>query len=149
MRVRAAALVGVMLAVVLSGCSSPTEDYCGAVRDDRAALQKLSARSGDPGDDVLGESLVILDGLRDDAPEDISGDWDTFVLALRDLADQLEAAGVDAADYRPGQRPVGVSKAQFARITGAAEQLRSPRVLDAAQGIEDHAAEVCKVDLGL
>lgn len=149
MPVRVVILTCALLVASLTGCASATEKYCGAVKGDRAALQRLSSSASDPKSDVVGDSLTIFDDLRDLAPEDVADEWDTFVFAWQGLADELKAAGVDAAGYSLDKRPAGVTEKQYADIKGAAEDLRSARVLDAARGIEDHAKEICKVDLGV
>jgi hypothetical protein len=142
-------IIGALLVVTLTGCASDTEKYCGALKDDKAPLQRLSAHAGDGSSDVIDGSLTIFNNLRSLAPQDVSDEWATFVFAWRGLKDALDAAGVDPADYRPDTKPAGITKTQFADVKGAAEELRSPRVLDAARGIEQHAQDICKVDLGL
>jgi hypothetical protein len=68
--------------------------------------------------------------------------WDAMVDAVR-------KAGVDPADYRPGRTPKGVSAADAERLGQVAAQLGSPRVVEASRGLEDHARQVCGVELSV
>lgn len=145
--VRAAVALFLLLGV-LTGCASQTEKYCSAVKDDNKTLQKLASTSGKSSGDVVGKSLDIFKDLQDKAPHDVTAEWDTFVSAWQGLSDALHSAGVDPSQLEAGKKPAGVSEAQYQAVTGAAEELRSQRVLDAAQGIERHASDVCKVELG-
>jgi hypothetical protein len=49
--------------------------------------------------------------------------------------------------FEAGERPEGMSAEDYDRISQAAVQLRSTRVVEAATGIEQHAQDVCEVDL--
>lgn len=153
MRHLAPALAVALLCAGLAGCTSQQERYCSAVEDQQGPLAELAAGSGErgghPGGDVVGDSLAIFTDLSAQAPDDVAGDWDTVVFAWQQLDDALTSAGISADDVRPGQRPAGVSAAEYRTLTGAAEELRSPRVLAAAGSIQQHARDVCKVDLGL
>lgn len=154
---RGALLVGVMLALAaLAGCSNPTDDYCGTLQDQQQTLKDLARSAGRPagrpgaqaGGDPFGDSLAVFTQLRDAAPDDIRDEWDTFVFAWEDLVDAFDEAGVDPRGYKPGAKLPGVSDAQREAIDGAAAELQSARVVDAGKGIEQHARDVCKVDLG-
>jgi len=147
---RRALLAGGMLVLAsVSGCADQTEKYCSTVKDDQQELTDLRKNAGKPGNDFFGESLAVLEGFRDEAPDDIVDEWDTIVFGWQGLAEAIEAAGVDAGEYQAGNRPPGVSDAEAKAIEGAALKLASSRVVDASDGIEQHARDVCKVDLGL
>lgn len=144
------ALLGVLLLVTVgTGCSSPTESYCGALEDEKDTLTGLAQSSGEPGGDMFDDSLTVFEDLRDEAPEDIRDEWDTFVFAWQGVADAFDAAGIGPQDYEPGATPPGVSEDQAQAIEDAAATLRSARVVEAGKGLEQHARDVCKVDLGL
>ncbi len=148
MRVRAGVGAVVLVAAGLSGCASHTERYCSTLKDDSAALKKLSAESGKPGGEVLQRSLAIFTELRSAAPPDVAPDWNDFVYAWKTVVDAFAAAGVDPARFDPSRRPPGVSTGQFQAIKQAAAELGSQKVRAAAARIEDHARTVCKVELG-
>jgi hypothetical protein len=145
--VRSLILSAVVLLVTggLTSCSSQTDQYCDTLREDQPALKRLAAGSGA---NQLQRTLDVFQDLRADAPEDLADEWDTVVFAWQTLAAGFRRAGVDPGDYRPGQPPAGVSKAEARDIADAAEELRSPRVLEAGRSIEQHARDVCHVDLG-
>ena len=142
-------LVGVLVAALLGGCASDTERYCGELKAQQNALADLAVRSGEPGNDVLGATLDIWRKLRDKAPEDIQDEWDTLVFSLEDLVQAFDAAGVKPSDYDPAHPPKGMSKAEADELQDVAAKLASPRVTKAGDSIEQHARDVCQVDLGL
>lgn len=144
---RVSLAVGVLLAASLTGCASDTEQYCGTLRSDRPTLNRLASTSR-PGSHVVPRTLAVFTDLRDKAPDDIRDEWDTMVFAWQTLGAAFRRAGVDPAAYRPGKTP-GVSARQDQAIRDAAAQLSSARVLDASRGIEQHAQDICNVDLGL
>ena len=147
-RTTAAALVCVVL-TGLGGCSSRTEQYCAALEDRQQALRELADGAGAGDRDFLGESIAIFEDLRDGAPEDVVDEWDTVIVALQGLDRSLRDAGLTSAEFTPGQRPEGVTEAQMNAIEGAAEDLRATDVAEAGNGIEQHAQDVCKVDLSV
>ena len=134
-----------VLVMPLAGCASDTETYCATLAEKKQTLTEL-AESGDG--DVIEETLVVLRDLRDGAPSDIEDEWSTLVFAYEALGDAFEAAGTSPAEYDPVSPPAGVTEEQAKRIEGAAAELRSARVMQAADGLEQHARDVCKVDLG-
>lgn len=149
MRRSAAALLVALLAVP-AACSDEgsTDGYCAALADQKPTLQRLSAQAGKPGSDALAQSVDVFEQLRDAAPEDLSDEWTTYVNAWRGLTDALDAAGADASVFRDGERPEGVDPESFDAIQDAAAKLTSTPVRDASAGIEQHATDVCDVDLG-
>jgi hypothetical protein len=49
--------------------------------------------------------------------------------------------------FADGKRPAGMSRQDYRRISQAAADLRSTRVVAAGAGIEQQALDVCKIDL--
>lgn len=146
---RALLASGMLVLASVSGCADQTEKYCNTLEDDKQALTDLAKNADEPESDLFGDSLAVFEELRDEAPDDMVDEWDTFVFAWQGLADAFDEAGVDPRDYQPANRPPGVSDAEAKAIEGASLELASPRVVDAGDGIEQHARDVCKVDLGL
>jgi hypothetical protein len=138
----------VILLSALTGCASRTETYCSTLRGDKATLQGLAAKADKPGSDVIGQSLDIFSDLHDKAPSDLTDEWATFESAWRGLDHALSEAGVSPQQFRDGKKPAGVSTSQYAAIQRAAERFRSQRVVAAAEGIQQQAQDVCKVNLG-
>lgn len=144
-----AAVAGVALAVSLAGCASETEKYCGALEDQKAELTDLAARSADPDTDVLSETLDAWRELHEQAPDDVADEWQTLVFALEGVVDAFEAAGTTPSEFDPENPPAGVEADDVQRLEDAAAELVSQRVIAAGDGLEQHAKDVCKVDLGL
>ena len=141
-------LLAAVLAAPLAGCADQTESYCEALAGEKGTLAELAAAGAERGD-VLDATLEVLGDLRAEAPGDVADEWSTLVFAYEGLAEAFEAAGTGPDEFRPGSVPPGVTPQQAERIEGAAAELRSLRVVRAADGLEQHARDVCKVDLGL
>ncbi|MGZ4504772.1 MAG: hypothetical protein ACXVW3_12835 [Nocardioidaceae bacterium] len=138
---------GVLAVSGLAGCAGQTESYCSTIRDDKPTLEQMSSMSG-KGRDAFDQSLSTFKDLRDKAPHDVAGDWATFVSAWQGLVDAFDATSAPPSAFRGGHRPPGVGEGQFQAVREAVQELQSTRVLVAAQGIEQHAADVCHVELG-
>ena len=141
---RTAVAAAVLLATFLSGCSDQGEDYCTALSDEQKTLTDL-AQSATKGGDVLTPTLESFERLRAAAPEELQDEWETVVVAYQALADAVEDAGIDPADYDPEKPPPGVSAQDADRLAAVANKLAAPRVGEAVAGIEQHADEVCGV----
>ena len=137
-----AALTGMLL---LAGCADEGEEYCEALAEEQKTLTELADESADGGD-VLGPTLESFERLREVAPDELRGEWDTLVAAYQALVDAVEQAGIDPAEYQPDKPPEGLSGAETRRLASVASKLATTRVTQAAAGIQDHATEVCEVD---
>ena len=134
-----------------TACSKDSTSYCGSLKDEQRRLARLSADSGKPGRagaDALGDSVDLLARLGEEAPRDVSDEWETLVGAMRGLSTAIDESGAAPSDFAGGTRPDGVTTGQYAAVRQAGEELRSTRVQQAAASIEQHALDVCKVDLG-
>lgn len=145
----ASLVLALTLVMPLGGCASDVEKYCAALEEQKSTLSDLAVRSGEPGSDVLGETLSVWRDLRDQAPGDVSDEWSTLVFALEGLQEAFEAAGTSPGEYDPASPPSGVTEAEADRLQDAAAELASPRVAAAGEGVQQHARDVCKVDLGV
>ena len=144
--VRAFALV-LLLVLALTGCGSDSEaEYCGALKADQQTFAEMQ-------EDTSGVALLrhrtLLHGLADKAPEDLGDEWQTLLGALDTFATTLDQLGVAPDDFVDGRPPAGLSEADRTRIADAANVLSSADVVDAADGIEQQAKDVCKLQLGL
>jgi hypothetical protein len=142
--VAAAALA---LPVLLSACQSRQETYCDSLRQERQTFVELGreVRQGRAG--VVTDGIAVFEQLREEAPGDLRDEWDTFLRAWQGLASALERADASESVLRDGEQPPGVSDEEYAAIQDAAAQLVETRVLEAASGIEQHARDVCDVEL--
>ena len=145
----AAPLAGVLTWVLLSGCASPTERYCEALSDSREELVRLTEEASNLDDDALGRIVELFRELRSEAPDDIVDEWSTVIFAFESLGSALEDAGVSAGEFEPGGSTAGLSAEEREVIEDAATELRSRRVTGAGEGLEQHARDVCQVDLTL
>ena len=146
---RTAAGLPVLLvgALLLGGCSKGSGDYCQTLADEKKTLTDLADKASPKGGtDVLTPTLKAFEQLKAVAPDELQDEWETLVVAYQALSDAVDQAGIDPADYRPDQPPPGISKQDADRLAAVADKLSSPRVLAAAQGIEDYGKNVCHVD---
>lgn len=131
-------LAGLLATVLLTGCGdaeeSAREAYCSALRDKLEVFGEM-ANSQDP--TALMKRLSTLEDLGKQAPADLADEWQVFLNAVRDL-DQA----VREAKTQPGA-------AQPKAVKDAADQLASEEVVGAANSIEQHARDVCHLQLGL
>lgn len=135
----------------LGACTSSTQSYCSTLKDDQQQLKRLAAQSAQPGPRgarALTGTVALLGQLRDKAPSDVAGDWDTLVRALHGLADAIGSTGASPGDFGPGKKPTGVTAGQLQAVHQAAAELQAMPVQQAGASIEQHAQDVCKVDLG-
>ena len=134
-----------------AGCGDDADSrggsYCSTLKQEKKQLADLADQAGRPGTDVLTPTREALGRLRDAAPADLRDEWDTVYYAWSSMVDAVKEAGVDPADYRPGQTPAGVSAADARKLGEVAAELSSPRVVDASRGLEDQARQVCHVEL--
>ena len=147
---RTAAALPVLLvgALLLGGCSKDDGgDYCKTLAEEKKTLTDLADKaSAKGGTDVLTPTLQSFERLKAVAPDELQDEWETLVVAYQALADAVKAAGIDPGDFNPDDPPPGLSKEDSDRLAALASKLSSPRVTDAAAGIEQYAKEVCHVD---
>lgn len=147
-------LAGVLVLLALaSGCGNPThlltggndvQDYCSALKGDQKQFAEMMESPS-----ALVSSLPMLDDLADKAPDDLTDEWQTFTTAVKGLRDALHDAGVKPSEYVDGKAPAGLGVADIKAISDAADELSSQATVDAANGIDDQARDVCKLNLGI
>ncbi len=140
-------LASVLTIPLLTGCGGDDRaDYCDAVEEHQVELSDLVS-SGGPG--ALIEALDIFRDLQDQAPSDISDEWQQLVGRIEALDDALDDAGVDPATYDRENPPPGLTDEQKASIDAAARQLGSGTTLRALQDLDQQARDVCHTPLTL
>lgn len=141
-------LLGLLLVVpLLAGCGgNEYDDYCAAVKEHQTELTEITT-SGAQG--ALLDALPIYRELRDEAPEDITDEWQQVIRSFEALQAALDDAGVDASSYDPKKPPEGVTQDQQDAIAAAADELASQATVAALEGVEQHARDVCHTPLTL
>jgi hypothetical protein len=138
--------VTAVLLLGTAGCGDPEKKYCAALKADQETFSEMQ-------DDTSGVALLghlpLLHRLADKAPDDLSDEWQVLLGALDSFSHTLDEVGVSPDDFVAGKPPAGLSVADQARVAHAADVLSSPDVVDAANGIEQQAKDVCKLQLGL
>lgn len=151
-RVRRPVVVGVLVALTVltagltAGCGSQRDDYCAAVEQHQEELTKIT---GAGGQDSLLQALDVFEDLQDQAPDDITDEWQQVVSRIEALRDALADAGVDPATYDRADPPSGLSEQDRASIDAAAEELGAGPTLAALQGLDQQARDVCHTPLTL
>jgi len=143
-------IAAIMLTTVLlslsAGCGDPEKAYCGALSADQRMFAEMQ-------DDTSGLALLrhrsALHHLAGQAPDDLSDEWQTFLGAIDAFARTLDEARIKPDDFVDGQAPAGLDAQTRTRIANAASELAADDVVEAANGIEQQAKDVCKVQLGL
>lgn len=141
----AAALV--VSGVTACGDPSPQEQrdaYCAQLEEDSPTLTRIVDEKGAA---AFVEALPTLQGLADEAPEDIRDDWQVFLNALEGLEKALDETGVDPTDVAGNKLPADLSEEERRRVRAAANVLTTPEVTSAAAGLEQHALDVCEVPI--
>jgi len=128
-----------------AGCGGSSIDaYCDTVKAHQTDLTNTLSAGGDGA--VL-KALPSMRDLRDAAPDDIRADWNQLVRALDDLRSALDAAGIAPDQYKAGKPPSGVTAAQRARITAAANEVGAAQ--QASVNVQQQARDVCHTPLTL
>ena len=140
------AALALALLLPLTGCGDRTKTYCSGLEAHRKQIADMLS-SDSPS--ALLDGLPMLHDLADKAPQDLSDEWQTYLVALDGLEQAIKHAGVKASDFKGGKPPAGLSAADQKAIAAAAGQVATDDVVSAADGIEQEARDVCKMNLGL
>jgi hypothetical protein len=141
---RTARWLATLLLGLVPGLTSCGQDYCDAVEENQAELTDVTA-SGSPG--ALLEALPIFRDLAEQAPDDIRDDWKAFLDPLEELDDALRDADVDPGAYDADELPVELSEEERSRIRAAGAALADPTVVQALDGVQQQAKDVCHTPL--
>ena len=142
----AATLLSLLLTVVLTGCGNREQSYCAALEADQKTFAEMQA-------DTSGLALLrhraMLGQLAANAPDDLDDEWQTLLGAIDAFDDTLHGAGVKPGEFVDGKPPAGLSPTKREQIAQAASELSSADVVEAANGIQQEARDVCQLQLGL
>ena len=143
---RRVAILGALLMLLPQACGDEESGYCSAMSADQKVFAEMQ---DDPGGIGLLAHRSTLHDLGKRAPDDLRDEWQTFLGAIDAFAATLHDAGVEPGDFVDGKPPASLGEAERTRIAHAASELASPDVVEAADGIEQQAKDVCKLQLGL
>ena len=149
MRRRTAVSIALVAVLAFAGSScggDPEARYCQALGADQ---EMFAAMQEDTSGVALLQHRAALHRLADQAPDDLTDEWQTFLGAVDAFAQTLDEVGVKPGDFVDGQPPAGLDAAKRTRIANAASELAAADVVTAANGIEQQARDVCKLQLGL
>jgi hypothetical protein len=139
-------VLGVVLPLAGCGGENSIEDYCAALKADQKQIAEMIES---PSSTALLSNLPMLRRLAEQAPDDLTDEWQVFLGALDGLDQALDDAGLKPSDYEDGRPPAGVSAADRKAIAAAASQITTDEVSAAASGIDQQARDVCKINLGI
>ena len=140
-------LAAAVLTVGLVTACGGGNDYCGVVKDNQQRLAKV-VEEGRAGDGAAGlKALPIYERLADAAPDDVRSQWRIVISRLTALQDALDDAGVDPSTYDPEKPPAGLSAEEQQKIADASLALQAPESLRAIGEVQQHARDVCQMQL--
>ena len=154
---RAAAAGAVLVLGSLAGCggsdsggdsSSSGEDYCASLEEAKAQFDSL-----DEGDLAnFEEAFGTLRELGDQAPEEISAEWDTMISGIDQLEQAVEEAGLTLDELAeiaqdPSAMPDDVDMAKLQELGTKMQELDSQEFTEAGDAITAHAEEECGITL--
>jgi len=122
------------------------EEYCNELKSAQDAFASFN------GDDPtkFSDAMQQLRDLSGQAPDDISGDWQTMVQAMDGLEAAVEDAGLSFEDLTTlgdGALPEGVTPEDITKLQADIKALDDPKVEQAADKISAHAKSECGVDI--
>ncbi|MBF4163186.1 hypothetical protein [Nocardioides acrostichi] len=136
---------GLVALMGVHGCSSdPQADYCHTVEDHQDDFSEAVAQGGPT---ALLTVLPDMVDLRDQAPDDIQGQWQQVTGRLLALRKALDDAGVDPTSYDRDKPPSDLSAADKTAIDAAAKQLVSADTVTAFEQIQTQVRDVCHTPL--
>lgn len=162
-RLVAAVSGGLLATAIMTGCGDSSDDdssadggdsgssggdYCGQVEDMKGAFESFGDKDTTLGD--VSETVDLLGGISDSAPDDISSSWDALHKALGGMESGLADLGVD--EDAPMQEEVTKiakgakdDKAKQKEIMEAMSGMQN--VQTDAEKIEKQVKEECDIDL--
>jgi hypothetical protein len=143
--VRRVALL-VLVLPLLVACGSDKDGYCDAVKDHQQDLSEIVS-SGRP--DAMLTALDIFQDLADQAPDDITDEWQQVTSSVEALQKALADADVDASSYDRDHPPADLTATEKKAIDDAAARVGGAETLQAIKDLDQEARDVCHTPLSL
>lgn len=143
------ATAALSVSFLVGGCGGGTDAYC---EDLRSAEEQFSAfDEGTPDAQEFEDAIATFRSLGEEAPDEVAGDWETFLAAFDDLEAALNDAGIEFGDLADiqngGELPDGVDPQALQDLGAEIESLGGDEIEQASDAIEEHASSECDVDL--
>ena len=135
-----------LVAPLLVACGDERDGYCDAVAEHQEHLSEIVG-SGEP--DAMLQALDIFQDLQDQAPSDITDEWQQVVSSVEALQGALDDAGVDGASYDRDHPPSDLTAEQKKSIDDAAARVGGAETLQAIKDLDQQARDVCHTPLTL
>ena len=135
-----------LVAPLLVACGDEKDGYCDAVAEHQEHLSEIVG-SGEP--DAMLQALDVFQDLQDQAPSDITDEWQQVVGSVEALQAALDDAGVDGATYDRDHPPGDVTAEQKRAIDDAAARVGGAETLQAIKDLDQQARDVCHTPLTL
>ena len=135
-----------LVAPLLVACGDERDGYCDAVAEHQEHLSEIVG-SGEP--DAMLQALDIFQDLQDQAPSDITDEWQQVVGSVEALQGALDDAGVDGASYDRDHPPSDLTAEQKKSIDDAAARVGGAETLQAIKDLDQQARDVCHTPLTL
>lgn len=149
----AAVVVASVLIFGVSSCGGDDGDDPSVSSEFRTYCAVAKKNQGIFADDGTGVGLIAnidkLKQIADQAPDDLKDEWQVFLGALEGLRSAIDSTGLKPSDFVDGKPPAATSATDRQTIAFAADRLGQTDVVEAADGIEQHAKDVCKFQLGI
>jgi len=120
-------------------------DYCDALKSTRDRLEALEGEGGGLAD--FDEAIGALREVADDAPADVSADWEVMIGGFDTLVQALDEAGVRLEDLADPEALGDIDPEAMQQLQEELEALDSKKFEQAANSISQHARSECGFDL--
>lgn len=143
-----------LLAATLTACSdsgsSSAGDYCKVLKDTKEDLNNLD--QGQLNEQTFSDLKEKINKLEESAPDKVADDWRTIGAGMDQMKGVLDDAGISLDDLEgmnKGQLPEGVDMTQLTELGNKLNEItkEDSKFDKATQTVEQHAKDVCKVDL--
>ena len=140
----------VLMAVSLTACSDSSDEYCDTLKESQTQFSDLDFASlSDEGFTDLQDQVGTL---ADQAPSEVSDDWEALGDKLDEFKTLLDEAGIGLGDLetlQQGTVPEGVDPAKLQELAPKLQEFAvDPRLEEAQQAIRDNAKSECEITLG-
>ena len=146
MKIKLAVAGAALASLTLTACGGGNDAYCEDLKSAKKDFDALSA--GDA--EQLDQTFETLQGLADEAPDEISEEWAQLDESITQVQTALDDAGLtfeDLASAQSGELPEGVSQEDLQALAAEFQNIGSQETQEASEAIEEHAQEECDVNL--